>query len=263
MNKWWTGLMEILNSRSHQASIFGNDRPVFLDAVTGIMTRPEWRVPPLSTRPNSPADNSTQSRPSMPDRSDASFESNGSDFLSESIYHNVRNLFAQNLLSQMVFVVEKMSLKTAPASLVNFCGKTCAYAFFFCPGVADILTRLWTVSPDTLRRVLSESGISRGSNLRDESQEIASLFPMAVRSLAFETHAKLCRSLRQPPQLPLGAASVKWFGPWINRWTGRESDLFFAFTKHFHMLVAEFVPHDFNIRDRSVCRVCYLCMHKY
>ena len=251
LNKWWTGLMEILNSRSHQASIFGNDRPVFLEAVTGIMTRPEWRFPPLPTRPSSPADNSTQSRPSMPDRSDASFESNGSDFLTESVYHNVRNLFAQNLLSQMVFVVEKMSMKTAPASLVNFCGKTCAYAFFFCPSVADILTRLWALPPETLRRVLSESGISRRSNLRDESQEIASLFPTPVRSLTFESHAKLCRTLRQPPQLPLGAASVKWFGPWINRWTGRESDLFFAFTKHFHMLVAGFLPHDFNLRDRS------------
>lgn len=51
LNKWWTGLLEMLNGRNNQ-SISGTDRPAFLDAVTGIMMRPEWRMPyvHLSTR---------------------------------------------------------------------------------------------------------------------------------------------------------------------------------------------------------------------
>jgi hypothetical protein len=44
LNKWWTGLLEMLNGRNNQ-SISGTDRPAFLDAVTGIMMRPEWRLP--------------------------------------------------------------------------------------------------------------------------------------------------------------------------------------------------------------------------
>lgn len=44
LNKWWTGLLEMLNGRNNQ-SISGTDRPTFLDAVTGIMMRPEWRIP--------------------------------------------------------------------------------------------------------------------------------------------------------------------------------------------------------------------------
>jgi hypothetical protein len=56
------------------------------------------------------------------------------------------------------------------------------------------------------------------------------------------SQAALTRYLTRKTALPLGAAHIRWHGPWVNRWTGRDSDLFFAFTKHFHMLVAEFLP---------------------
>ena len=248
LNKWWTGLMEMLNGRNNQASVSGTDRPVFLEAVTAIMTRPEWRIPPLAA--NSNTGSSSPTRQPAPGRSTTSLESSNSDFLAETIYSNVRNIFTQNLLSQMLFVVEKMSMKTAPASLVTFCGRACAYAFFYCPGVADILTRLWTITPESLRRILNEFGCRRGTNLRGKSEDIASLFPAAVRILSFDTHGALCRRLRQHPSLPQGASSIKWFGPWINRWIGRESDLFFVFTKHFHILVSEFVVEELPMSDR-------------
>lgn len=174
--------------------------------------------------------------------SSASLESTGSDFLTESVHHNVRNIFVQNLLSQMAFVVDKMSMRSAAASLVAFCGKACAYAFFFCPGVADILVRLWHLSADSLRRILTELGVPRGSKLGALSAEVVSQFPPALRSLAITSYAALVRYLHHNMPLPLGAAYIRWYGPWISRWSGRESDLFFQFIKHFHVLVAEIWP---------------------
>ena len=249
LNKWWTGLLEMLNGRNNQ-SISGTDRPAFLEGISGIMTRPEWRVPSFS--PSSPTGTPLQQKPIFPgSQSNISLSSSGSDFLTESIHHNVRNLFVQNLLSQMAFVVDTMSMRSAPASLVTFCGKACAYAFFFCPGVAEILVRLWRIAPDSLRRILGEIGVSRGTNMSIRAKEVATYFPPPLRSLAVMSPAALARHLHHKAPLPLGAAYIRWYGPWVNRWSGRDSDLFFVFTKHFHMLAAECLPESTPKKDRA------------
>jgi hypothetical protein len=249
LNKWWIGLLEMLNGNNNQ-SVSGIDRPVFLDAVTGIMVRPEWRAPPFPSL--TPLDTPPSNRPSIPkSRSTTSFDSSGSDLLADSIYQNVRNVFVQNLLSQMDFVVDKMSMRTAPASLVAFCGKVCAYAFFYCPGIADILVRLWHIPQESLRRMFDEFGISRGTSLALTSKQISPFFPPPLRSLSVTSRAAFVRYLNQKAPHSLATAGIRWYGPWMSRWTGRDSDLLFVFTKHFHLLVAEFMPSSADRRDRA------------
>lgn len=230
----------MLNGKNNQ-SISGTDRPVYLEAVVGIMTRPEWRVPfPMSQSNGSTPNLLQQPATSISESSDAS--SSGSEFLIASIHHNVRNIFMQNLLSQMAFVVGRLSMRHAPASLVAFCGKACAYAFFFCPGVADILIRLWNTPPDIFRRVLEESGIYRNTNMRSFSQDLALNFPVTLRSLSFQSYASFVRYLRQSPDAPLSTTQIPWQGPWISRWCGRDTDLFFVFVKYVHILYADCFP---------------------
>ncbi|KAI9929107.1 hypothetical protein ASPWEDRAFT_103496 [Aspergillus wentii DTO 134E9] len=239
LNKWWTGLLEMLNGRNNQ-SISGTDRPVYLEAIAGIMMRPEWRIPYPAWQPNGsipkPLHHASTSI------SESSDGSSGSDFLIESIHHNIRNVFTQNLLSQMAFVVERMSMRHAPASLVAFCGKACAYAFFFCQGVADILVRLWNTPANIYRRVLAESDVDRSSNARSLAQDLALNFPMALRPLSFHSHAPLVRYLRQKPDVPLNTSQISWQGPWVSRWCGRDTDLFFVFVKYVHVLYADSLP---------------------
>lgn len=241
LNKWWVGMLEMLNGKNNQ-SISGTDRPVFLEAVVGIMTRPEWRIPFPTAQSNSgPADSLKYASTSVSETSDGS-GSSGSDFLVESVHHNIRNIFVQNLLSQMQFVVGRMSMRHAPASLVAFCGKACAYAFFFCPGVADILVRLWNTSHNVFRRILAEPAQSRTGDLRAYTQELSLSFPMALRPLAFHSQAPLLRYLRRKPETPLNTTNIPWHGPWIARWCGRDTDLFFVFVKYIHILYAEYLP---------------------
>lgn len=245
LNKWWVGLLELLNGFNSQ-TISGTDRPVFLEAVTAIMLRPEWQAPGFA--PNS-AD--SPRRPSLPKtKSSNSLESDDTDFLIDSVHHNVRNVFVQNLLSQMAFVVDRLSMRTAPASLVTFAGKTCAYAFFFCPGVADMLTRLWRLPPGTLRRVFSEFGSERGDRLDLVSKALSSNFPPPVRSLTVVSQTGLSRHLQRRLQYPPGSNNIAWYGPWVTRWCGRDSDLFFVFVKQFHVLVAHFLCEDVPSKDR-------------
>ena len=235
-------MLEILNGKNNQ-SLSGTDRPVFLEAVIGIMTRPEWRIPFPTAQQDGGLTESLKyaASTSISEISEGS-GSSGSDFLVESIHHNIRNIFVQNLLSQMAFVVERMSMRHAPASLVAFCGKACAYAFFFCPGVADILARLWNIPPATFRRIFAESTQSRHGNLRTYTQDLSASFPIALRHLAFHSHIQLQRYLRRKPEAPLNTTSIPWHGPWIARWCGRDTDLFFVFAKYIHILYAEYLP---------------------
>ncbi|KAH7045857.1 hypothetical protein B0J12DRAFT_711766 [Macrophomina phaseolina] len=243
LNRWWTGLLEMINGKNNQ-SISGSDRPHILQAIVGIMERPEWRAHPSPYAP-------LMERSSLPrSHSSTSIASAESDFLSESVHHNVRNTFIQNLTAQMGFVVEKMSLRNAPASLVNFCGKTCAYAFFFCPGMADILVRLWSPSLDAMRRVMAECKMSDRSKLDQMSKNILPNFPQNLHSLGFTNLHKTFRELRKPAPFPLGTANLPWYGSWVKRWSGTESDLFYVFTKCYHILVTDFLPAETTKAER-------------
>ena len=248
LNAWWTGLLELVAGRTN-TSLSGTDRPAILEGIAGVMERPEWRLAPspfcaLADRVETDSTRTTHSN--------ASQSSGTSDFLSESVHHNVRNVFTQNLLSQMAFVVGKMSFRNVPASLITFCGKTCAYAFCFCPGVADMLVRLWEPSMDTMKRVLDESRVSRQDRLDSVSDRVAVSFPPTMHSLKFSSLPNMVRTLRRPASPPLGTANLEWSGPWTKRWSGAESELFYVFAKHFHILVTEFL----SIEPSPAERMC-------
>ncbi|KAF2147683.1 DUF1765-domain-containing protein [Myriangium duriaei CBS 260.36] len=243
LNKWWVGLIELVHGRNNQ-SMSGTDRPTILDALSGLMDRPEWRPSPsvfcpLSRRTSDSPASASRSKSDL-----ASLASSGSDFLNESVLHNVRNLFVQNLNAQMAFVAEKMSLRNAAASLITFCGKAIAWAFFYCPGIADVLVREWLIDADSMKRVLQVHGISKFENLKDTSEEMALMFPPAIRSLAFTTLSKMTRSLKEEAELPAMSASMEMYGYWRDRWLGRESDLLYVFVKHFFILAHDYLPAD-------------------
>ncbi|PNS15914.1 UPF0592 membrane protein [Sphaceloma murrayae] len=239
LNKWWVGLLDMMSGKNNQ-SISGTDRPAILDALSGLMDRSEWRLFPSVFCPLPHKASAGLAKPA--NKSSTSLASLGSDFLVESVMHNVRNLFVQNLTCQMIFAVEKMSLRSASASLITFCGKAIAYAFFFCPGIADVLVRMWHIDADTCKRVLSEHGVAKFDNIGGVSEEIVSAFPPALQGLVFTSLSKMLRTLRQPAELPPMAASMQFWGYWSDRWLGRESDLLYVFVKHYFILANDYLP---------------------
>ena len=247
LNKWWTGLLEMLNGR-HGESVSGNDRPAVLEAATALMVRPEWIVPP----PPVHARSAKGPRASLKSRSTTSLGSTMSDFLIESVFHNIRNTFTQNLLAQMAYVVQKMSMRNVAASVVTFCGKATAYAFFYCEGVAAILVRLWAIPTDTLRRVLTECGISRTDKLDAISDRVCISYPACIHPLAFQSLQATARYLRSRPHLPIATSYIPWHGPWVSRWAGRDTDLFFVFVKHFTDLISRFMPDRLSAKEQIV-----------
>ena len=252
LNRWWLGLLEMIHGR-HGQMVSGSDRPAVLDGLTGLMTRPEWRaaVGPATANGRSLGGNGNGNG-TPGSQSTTSLDSYGSDFVLESVMHNVRNMFVHNLLAQMAFVVDRMALRSVPASIVAFCGKAAAYAFCFCPGVADILVRLWAVPQANLRRVLDEYQVPRNARLGDTAADVAKCFPPHLRPLGFTNLVTLMRTMRAPRAPSIVLDRIRWAGPWVGRWAGRDSDLFPCFAKSFHALTCEFLPDDATRLERLV-----------
>ncbi|KAI1342446.1 DUF1765-domain-containing protein [Xylariaceae sp. FL0016] len=251
LNKWWAGLLELLDGKTQQP-LPGADRPVLLDAVCSLMTRPEWRqCSPTFTAllDRSPQERVRRRSHTYSNESSSSVESTDSAYLAESAKHNVKTMFTTNLLSQMAIVVEKLSLRHAPESLISFAGKACAYAFFFAPGVADVLVRLWGLTPDLLRRIANEFHLPM--QYRGESDDIVALFPPMMDGLGWTSVKALSASLKQPAHAPLAANKISWRGPWVSRWNGRDSDLFFIFCKYYFVLAEDFIPYGLPLVEKA------------
>ncbi|KAI5466749.1 hypothetical protein BGZ63DRAFT_6937 [Mariannaea sp. PMI_226] len=238
-NKWWIAILEMLEGQNPQPLPIA-DRQILYDAATWMMMRPEWRQNTSYFQPLVSRSPGERVRTRSNSTGSSSMTSSQVAFLDESSEHNVRTMFVSNLIRQMAFVVEKMSMRHAPMGLVNFAGKACAYAFFFAPGVSDILIRLWGLSPELIRRAADEFGLPRKN--KGESEDIVALFPPSLSSFGWTTPKTMWDSLKKVPKLPMLVSRIPWTGPWVSRWKGRDTDLFFIFCKYFHILGEQFIP---------------------
>ncbi|TQV95792.1 hypothetical protein V2A60_000965 [Cordyceps javanica] len=239
LNKWWNAILDMLDSQANQP-IPGVDRPILLEAATMVMMRPEWRraTPAFQALVDRCPTDKIRSR----SWTSSSLDSQNSILLDETAEHSVRTMFVGNLVRQMSLVVEKMSLRHAPITLVNFAGKTCAYAFFFAPGVADILLRLWGLTPELIRRAADELGLPRSD--AGDGEDIAALFPPKLGPYSWSSPRSAWNNLKQIPKMSVLVARIPWTGPWVSRWKGRDTDLFFIFCKYFHVLTDQFLLPD-------------------
>ncbi|PHH68212.1 hypothetical protein CDD80_173 [Ophiocordyceps camponoti-rufipedis] len=238
LHKWWAAILDMLYDRA-QHPVPGVDRPALLEAATLLMMRPEWRQATSYLQPL--ADRSPSERVRSRSRTDPSTDN--------SAEQNVRTLFVTNLVRQMGYVVDKMSVRHAPLSLVNFSGKTCAYAFFFAPGVADILVRLWGLTPELIRRSAEALGLPRRDG--GESDDIVALFPPNLGPFGWTSARSVWDVLKQIPKMSLLVARIGWTGPWVSRWKGRDTDLFFIFFKYFHVLSDQFMPPGLPMTEKA------------
>ena len=248
LSKWWSSILDCLEGTGF-GSIPSMDRHVMFDALTEMMTRPEWRQTTTSFLPL--ADRESSERPGAGKPAHGSQPTDDSDeaFLAESAQHNVRTTFISSLARQLAFVVDKMAMRNVPVALVGIAAKTCAYAYFFVPGVADVLVRLWGLGPELLRRTADGMGLTRAS--KGDREDVVARFPPDLAVFGWTSSRSMWSILKQIPKMPVMISRINWMGPWISRWKGRDTDLLFAFFKQFHILADEFMPSTLPLTEKA------------
>ncbi|PHH53044.1 UPF0592 membrane protein C7D4.03c [Ceratocystis fimbriata CBS 114723] len=249
LNRWWTLLLDLLDGNRHQP-IAGVDRLPLVEAVTLMMMRPEWRqttsyfMPLLERCPGE----RVRAR-SWTNASNSTLSDNEAAYLMESAEHNIRAMFIANLARQLEIVTDKMSQRHASLGITNFCGKALAYGFFFVPGAADALVQLWGFKSSLIQRVADHFGLPRRST--GESEDIVALFPPYLGRLGWTSVRSVGAMLKKTPKMPPNISKIQWRGPWVNRWQGRDTDVFFIFVKYFHLLSQEFMPTNLPLVEKA------------
>lgn len=231
LQKWWTLVLGLMEHWDDENSSYIS-RSNAVEAVTALTQRPEWRCVPESMPYHSrfPHDDEAVAAP---------------------IADRIQKTFAQLLLRQTAMIVGRLSSKEGAGILTPAGGVSCAYAFFFCPGVADNLLRIWRTPSNIIRKVRESVAPATSSGLFAAADAFAMHFPASVRHLRFASSRLLMINLTKKP--PLLDLEIDWNSPhWLDKWFGKRTDLFFHFLKHYHLLLADFVPDD----STALQRIC-------
>lgn len=164
-------------------------------------------------------------------------------FQLHQIYRNLRDMFDTSLLRLCAIMVQRLSSNEGTGAITRAGGLCIAYAFFFCPNVAENLVRLWRIPSNVIRKVRESVKVETPEDLSSTAAALANHFPDSIRDLQYGSSRTIVALLSsQSMELPL-EVKVDWHNEvWLDRWCGRKSDLFFIFIKHYHLLVDQFLP---------------------
>lgn len=205
LQKWWVCILDALRDRSHPIS--GSDRSAYLEAVSGIVERPEW------TAPCGRASTTT------------------------------RYIFETLLYDTVKLAISKLSLKNVALNFSAFSGKILAYAFFWAPDVAPVLIHLIKVPQNDIDHLLHASfPHPEQESIESAVAKVRDYFPVHLsRLLGYRkgnTRPNTVVAPKAPPQLP------DLYGPWVRRWASSNSDVLYAFLKHYYSIMSDILPEE-------------------
>ena len=118
-----------------------------------------------------------------------------------------------------------------------------AVAFFYSPGVALRLVHALNVATPFTARLLDE--VCEETVFRDLSSHAPlarSLFPKHLHELIYSTPQRYTSLLMTRPSPTITVDSnltISFAGEWVHRWRAHNSDVFFSFLRHWHVILSE------------------------
>lgn len=212
LKKWWIAILMALNDRT----VSGSDRSAYLEGISGLLSRQEW------------------------------------------VQQQEDRVYASLLCDTLRLVIQKLCLKSVPLAIAAFSGKVLAYSFFWVPGVAPVLLHMLGIQQSTIDRITSVSFPENGGSddmttLENAISLVKSSFPAHLEPLVGKADGiNDCNTKRsrmggtlptrrsKQPEPPNGLTDL--YGPWSRRWTAQNSDVFFAFLKHYYSIMSSLLP---------------------
>ncbi|KAF9109840.1 hypothetical protein BGX27_007140 [Mortierella sp. AM989] len=218
------------------------------------MTRKEFnafdRVDDMTSKPTTPStvrtyiDGSgsvTEHTSSTTSVSSSTTLGSGYPFTDSSAFWSSFQQYRKMLTQSLQYAIERLNQKGVYSNVITFCAKILAICFFKLPGVAFGLLHALPASRSYIIRM------SKAMDLTGENcgmPQIMTFFPDHLSPICFIGTGTWWREFeKQKHKMNSGEAPppMEMYGNWVRRWQSDDSELFFAFYRHYHHCLAQYL----------------------
>ncbi|KAG0200637.1 hypothetical protein BGX28_006340 [Mortierella sp. GBA30] len=248
--QWWTTLLAVLPDALY------TDRCHYFECIVALMTRKEFdefdRVEDLMSKPTTPStartfvDGSgngslTEHTSSTTSVSSSTTLGSGYPFTDSSAFWSSFHQYRKALTQSLQYAIERLNQKGVYSNVITFCAKILALCFFKLPGVAFGLLHALPASRSYISRMAKAMDLG-GEN--SGMPQMVSFFPEHLSSICFVGSGTWWREFeKQKRKMSTGEAvpPMEMFGNWVRRWQSDDSELFFAFYRHYHHCLSQYL----------------------
>ncbi|KAG0328624.1 hypothetical protein BG004_002500 [Podila humilis] len=217
------------------------------------MTRKEFdefdRVEDMISKPTTPSTIRTFIDGSVTEQNTSSTTSvsssttlgSGYPFTDSGAFWTSFHQYRKTLTQSLQYAIERLNQKGVYSNVITFCAKILALCFFKLPGVAFGLLHALPASRSYVSRVAKAMNIARENS---GMPQIMNFFPDHLSSICFEGSGSWWREFeKQKRRMATGESTppMEMFGNWVRRWQSDDSELFFAFYRHYHHCLAQYL----------------------
>lgn len=213
--RWWRALM---NTVVHTVY---NERSYYFESILEIMIRPEF------------VEFDRYGSPNYADWANLNLQAGWGDAATEEDYRSYRAL----LLNTLQYAIDRLNQKAVYSNVIVFCAKIFALSFFKIPGMSTALLQVLTLPRMKYKRLQQEIGCPGDRSTARE--DFLLYIPQHLHNLTcgnfrtFMNHIKSSKTTQAKP--------IEQVGNWLRRWQSDDSELFFAFYKHYHVVLKEYM----------------------
>ncbi|KAF9081978.1 hypothetical protein BGX23_000237 [Mortierella sp. AD031] len=244
--QWWTTLLAVLPDALY------TDRCHYFECIIALMTRKEFdefdRLEDVMSKPTTPSTVRTFLDGSVTEHNSSSTSVSSSTTLGSGYpfsdsgafctsFHQYRKMLTQSLQ----YAIERLNQKGVYSNVITFCAKILALCFFKLPGVALGLLHALPASRSYISRMAKAMDLV-GENCG--MPQIITFFPEHLSPICFTGTGSWWREFESQKRRTATGDSVlpmEMFGNWVRRWQSDDSELFFAFYRHYHHCLSQYL----------------------
>ncbi|KAF9425125.1 hypothetical protein BGZ94_007816 [Podila epigama] len=243
----WTTLLAVVPDALY------TDRCHYFECILALMTRKEFdefdRVEDSISKPTTPSTIRTFIDGSVTEQNTSSSTSvsssttlgSGYPFTDSGAFWLSFHQYRKTLTQSLQYAIQQLNEKGVYSNVITFCAKILALCFFKLPGVAFGLLHALPVSRSYITRMAKALDIARGNT---GMPQISSFFPDHLSSVCFEGSSRWWSEFeKQKRKIATREAALPMeiFGNWVRRWQSDDSELFFAFFRHYNHCLAQYL----------------------
>ncbi|KAF9923239.1 hypothetical protein FBU30_006687 [Linnemannia zychae] len=242
----WTTLLAVLPDALY------TDRCHYFECIIALMTRKEFdefdRLEDIISKPTTPSTirtfldgSATEHNSSSTSVSSSTTLGSGYPFSDSGAFWASFHQYRRMLTQSLQYAIERLNQKGVYSNVITFCAKILALCFFKLPGVAFGLLHALPASRSYISRMAKAMDLV-GENCG--MPQIMTFFPEHLSSICFTGTGSWWKEFENQKRRTAAGAFVppmEMFGNWVRRWQSDDSELFFAFYRHYHHCLSQYL----------------------